>query len=87
VQGSQVPCVFQDDVETALDRVYLQLMVNTSLGIGRRELDERMEETLRVCDQGINYKYVYELLYGRYLFQSNKMLYSKVKINNIYHFL
>jgi len=87
VQGSQVPCVFEDDVETAVDLAYLQLMSVTSIELSRRELDETMEDSLVVCNQGINYKYVYEMMYGRYLFQSNIRLYSKVKINNIYHVL
>jgi len=68
VQRSLIPCVFRDDLENNNQFNILLETIDVDLLSKFRpsELQEVLQDNLEVCDEGINFKYAYELMYGRF---------------------
>lgn len=70
MEKTSIPCVFEDDLRDNVDSLNVTGDLN-SIGLNvtleQGEVNDMFEYNFEVCSVGVNYRYVYELMYGECL--------------------
>ncbi len=70
MEKTSIPCVFEDDLRDSMDLNEVNSDISSSglnVTLEQGEINEMFENNFEVCSVGVNYRYVYELMYGECL--------------------
>jgi len=70
VEKTSIPCVFEDDLRDITDMNAVNGDLNSNglnVTLDQGEINDMFEYNFEVCSVGVNYRYVYELMYGECL--------------------